>query len=123
MGKGQPAIPYRGSARTIAHMARVVGVTPEELEHDGQRPDAAEVLVRILRNEPPPPTADVHDKGDDNVEVEADHTDTDGERIWFVVPKGVSEADRERLRRMAEKLAEEFVGSDDDLNADDDDQD
>lgn len=31
-------------ARTLAKMARVVGVTPEQLETEGQRPDAAEYM-------------------------------------------------------------------------------
>jgi len=31
-------------ARTLARMAAVVGVTPEQMEGEGQRPDAAEIL-------------------------------------------------------------------------------
>ncbi len=37
-------------ARTLAKMARVVGVTPEQMETEGQRPDAAEAM----RREPAP---------------------------------------------------------------------
>lgn len=36
--------PVAGTAETVAGFARVVGVTPEELESRGQRPDAAEIL-------------------------------------------------------------------------------
>lgn len=34
----------RAPAKTLAKMARVVGVTPEQLETEGQRPDAAEAM-------------------------------------------------------------------------------
>lgn len=40
------------SAQVLAHMARAVaGVTPERLESEGGRPDAAEILREILRSE------------------------------------------------------------------------
>lgn len=42
-------------ADTIAHMARAVGLPPERLESEGERPDAAEVLREILRAQPPSP--------------------------------------------------------------------
>jgi transcriptional regulator with XRE-family HTH domain len=42
-----------GDAATIAKVARVLGITPERLESDGQRQDAAE-LLRELLGEPPP---------------------------------------------------------------------
>jgi hypothetical protein len=35
-----------GPARTVARMAQVVGVTPEQMESEGRRPDAAEVMRR-----------------------------------------------------------------------------
>lgn len=40
-------------AKTLAKMARVVGVTPEQMEAEGLRPDAAESLRALLRNPPP----------------------------------------------------------------------
>lgn len=40
----------RGKADTVAHMAHVVRVTPDELSSAG-RPDAAAILVEILRKE------------------------------------------------------------------------
>jgi len=40
-----------GTPGTIARMARVAGVTPERLEAEGQRPDAAGILREILRRE------------------------------------------------------------------------
>lgn len=46
----QGETPVPGSPETVAAMARAVGVTPERLETEGQRPDAAE----ILRTEPSP---------------------------------------------------------------------
>jgi hypothetical protein len=42
--------PVRGPDRTVAHMARVVGVTPDRLADVG-RHEAAEVLREILRQE------------------------------------------------------------------------
>jgi hypothetical protein len=38
-------------ADTLAWLARFYGITPEHLEDDGQRPDAADVLRDILRRE------------------------------------------------------------------------
>lgn len=43
----------RAPAATIARMAQAVGITPERLETEGQRPDAAEILREMLRSEPP----------------------------------------------------------------------
>lgn len=37
-------------ADTIARMAHAVGLTPERLESEGQRPDAAEILRGIIRS-------------------------------------------------------------------------
>lgn len=46
-------------AKTIAKMAAVVGVTPEQLETEGERPDAAAILREMdrapLHSVPPPP--------------------------------------------------------------------
>jgi transcriptional regulator with XRE-family HTH domain len=62
--RGQQA-PARASARLLAAMARVTGVTPDQLA-GAQREDAARVLAEILRREgaalpggeaPPPPAA------------------------------------------------------------------
>jgi hypothetical protein len=41
----------RAPARTLAKMAAVVGITAEQMETDGQRPDAAEILREMLRGE------------------------------------------------------------------------
>jgi transcriptional regulator with XRE-family HTH domain len=47
------ASPVTGRAGTIARMAHAVpGITPERLETEGRRPDAAEVLREILREHP-----------------------------------------------------------------------
>lgn len=40
-------VTVRGAAETIARMAAAVGVTPEQLAGEGERPDAAEELRRI----------------------------------------------------------------------------
>lgn len=37
----------RAPADTVAGMAKVAGVTPEQLESEGQRPDAAEILRKM----------------------------------------------------------------------------
>jgi len=42
--------PVRGKDDTIAHVAAVVGVTPEQLE-EARRPDAALILREILRRD------------------------------------------------------------------------
>jgi transcriptional regulator with XRE-family HTH domain len=43
--------PITGPADTVATMARVTGVTPERLESEGQRPDAAARLREMLAEE------------------------------------------------------------------------
>jgi len=47
--------PVRAPAGTLAHMARAVGISPERLETEGERPDAAGVLREIMRGHEPPP--------------------------------------------------------------------
>ena len=42
-------VPARAKAGTLARMARAIGIPPERLETDGQRPDAAEILREIER--------------------------------------------------------------------------
>src|SRR5256885_5929030 len=53
MGDGVYA-PVKAPAETIARMAKVVGVTPEQLE-DLDRADAAEELRQLLAEAPPEP--------------------------------------------------------------------
>jgi len=45
----------RAPAGTLAHMARAVGLTPDRLETEGRRPDAAIVLREIQRDPAPVP--------------------------------------------------------------------
>lgn len=47
--------PVKAKADTLARMARAIGLSPERLESEGQRPDAAEILREILRTPPEPP--------------------------------------------------------------------
>lgn len=46
-------VPVRASDRLIAHMARTVGLSPDRLETEGDRPEAAGILREILRSENP----------------------------------------------------------------------
>lgn len=48
-------VPARARAGTLARMARAIGIPPERLESEGQRPDAAEILREILRQPTPGP--------------------------------------------------------------------
>ena len=55
-----------GRAGTIARMAHAVpGVTPERMETGGQRPDAAEILREMLRDDPRDPAAPAPPADDD----------------------------------------------------------
>jgi transcriptional regulator with XRE-family HTH domain len=50
--------PVTGTAETVAAMALATGgVTPEQMETKGERPDAARVMRRLLRDEPGPPAS------------------------------------------------------------------
>lgn len=53
-GRRGKQVRVRGSAKVIAHMARVVGVAPDRLESEGQHPEAAEILREILRSQDQP---------------------------------------------------------------------
>lgn len=44
----------QAKAATIAHMAHAVRLSPDRLESEGKRPDAAEILREILRTLPAP---------------------------------------------------------------------
>jgi transcriptional regulator with XRE-family HTH domain len=46
--------PLAGTPDTVAAMARAVGVTPDDLENEGERPDAARVLRGMLLADAPP---------------------------------------------------------------------
>jgi transcriptional regulator with XRE-family HTH domain len=61
--RGDVAKVVHAKPGTLARVARHLGITPEQLETEGQRRDAAEVLREILRREPaaepePPPRPD-----------------------------------------------------------------
>ena len=43
---GGPPRPFSPPAATLAKMAHALRITPERLESEGQRPDAAEILRR-----------------------------------------------------------------------------
>ncbi|MFJ5532374.1 hypothetical protein [Streptomyces sp. NPDC093261] len=60
-GYKNPGEPLRAPADTLAHMAHIVGLTPDRLEEAG-RDDAADILREILRQQPaPPPYANLTD--------------------------------------------------------------
>ena len=44
--------PVHAPAKTVAKMAAVVGITPEQMETEGQRPDAAEIMRLATASEP-----------------------------------------------------------------------
>jgi hypothetical protein len=50
-GAGQPPRPFSPPAATLAKMAHALRITPERLESEGQRPDAAKILREILHRE------------------------------------------------------------------------
>jgi transcriptional regulator with XRE-family HTH domain len=50
-GAGQPPRPFSPPAATLAKMAHALRITPERLESEGQRPDAAKILREILHHE------------------------------------------------------------------------
>jgi hypothetical protein len=68
-GRRGERVKVRGSARVIAHMAHAVGITPERIESDGERPDAAKILREIIRSEPPPA---IPARGSDAAELPGD---------------------------------------------------
>jgi transcriptional regulator with XRE-family HTH domain len=70
-GRRGQQVPARASARLLAAMAHVTGVTPEQLA-GAQREDAARVLAEILRREDAPPVASVPLSGSGGLTVSAD---------------------------------------------------
>jgi hypothetical protein len=89
---GRP-VPVRGRDDTVAHMSFAVGVTPEELE-DAGRPDAADVLRIILRQQ-----EKLH-RAMAAIEEERHYSDARLQQIWDIkeLPIGV----RKGLIRFAE---------------------
>ena len=60
----------RAPAGTVAEMARVVGLTPQQMEAEGQRPDAAEAMRRDAEARVPPRLAAVPpsiERGEDDI--------------------------------------------------------
>jgi transcriptional regulator with XRE-family HTH domain len=47
-GAGQPPRPFSPPAATLARMACALDISPERLESEGQRPDAAEILREMI---------------------------------------------------------------------------
>lgn len=68
-------------AKTLAKMARVVGVTPEQMETEGQRPDVADLLRQPAPAEPSP--------------VRELKPAVKGEPWWLPLPPGIDEEDVE----------------------------
>lgn len=85
---GQDPTPVVGTSATVAHMAYAVGITPADLERVG-RADAAAVLTEMQGPTP-----------------EVESLELDRGRVWFTVPPGLSDEDREAIRRWAEEMAE-----------------
>lgn len=83
-------------ARTLAHMAHTVGVTPEQLD-DVQREDAAEILRAIQRQEEAGPPATVPDLTDRH------------ERAIMDFP-GVSDEARARMIELVREIRREQGG-------------
>ncbi len=52
---GHPPRPFSPPAATLAKMAHTLRITPERLEYEGRRPDAAEMLREIIRQQSPGP--------------------------------------------------------------------
>jgi transcriptional regulator with XRE-family HTH domain len=95
--------PVTGAADTVADMARVVGLDPDRLETDGERPDAA----RILRSRQPDapasaPSAVAPPSRDDRAADLFPH-DPDKQQAWRVLTDPVMDTD-EKLGRIAGQL-------------------
>lgn len=93
-------VPFDGAPDTVARMARVVGVTPEQLEQHGHA-DAAEELRALQPTEEPDrrpalsPVPDVPDERLDHLEKVADRV-ADG---LAELRQGLQELREERLRK------------------------
>lgn len=55
---GNPPRPFSPPAATLAKMAGALRISPDRLESEGQRPDAAKILREILCGEPQPAAKD-----------------------------------------------------------------
>ncbi|WP_169807680.1 helix-turn-helix domain-containing protein [Herbidospora mongoliensis] len=79
---------FSPSAMILAHMADVLGLTPNDL-HGVDRGDAAEILAEIAK-----PTVETRGSGET--------------QVTFMVPAGLPEEDKETVRRWAEQMARDL---------------
>jgi len=95
----------RAPARTVARMAAVVGVTPEQMETEGHRPDAAEAMRRNAVQPPaapfpaepapsrqPPPLRVLQDPNIDEHELAREEAIVDDELARRMPPRDADEA-------------------------------
>jgi cytochrome P450 len=89
-GKGKPAVPVEATPTTLAHMAHAVGLEPEDLERLGREnaSEAAEILREMYGGN-----------------LEAMEVEVGRGTMLLAVPPGLSDEDREHVRRQAEELA------------------
>jgi transcriptional regulator with XRE-family HTH domain len=96
-------VPARAKAGTLARMARAIGISPERLESEGRRPDAADILREILSGEPAAagrryPVASAVDDPEDDAAARLFPGDTRHDRIirniWRLGQYGTSREDR-----------------------------
>jgi hypothetical protein len=73
--------PVQGSDGTIARMAHAVGISPERLETEGGRPDAAVILREIIRRESEPRQEPADDRPP---EVRANWHDPTVRQLWAI---------------------------------------
>ncbi|MBB2909288.1 transcriptional regulator with XRE-family HTH domain [Streptosporangium becharense] len=99
--------PVKAPPNTLAHMARVVGVSPERLAEAG-REDAAEILREILRLEQQEP-ASLDAPDDTSSAVDVMDVQTDHGLVMIPVPFDMPEAQREELRQWGIKMARYYM--------------
>jgi transcriptional regulator with XRE-family HTH domain len=89
-----------GAADKVAAMARVVGLDPDRLETDGERPDAARILRTAPRDIPEPVATAVAPPSRDDQAADLFPHDPDRQQAWRTLTDP-SMDDREKLGRIA----------------------
>jgi hypothetical protein len=100
-----------GPARTVARMAAVVGLTAEQMETEGQRPDAAEIMRRdaVQPPEPAPPRRELQILRDPSISPDELAREMDNVQAELIRQGPSTEKNEQRIWQMEDLFPDERI--------------